>query len=644
MVLSSHAVTQRTVKRVQVKTAVIRAFGHRVLPPQRCLIELQANKKCVMRLTRIALIILSIVIVSVVIQPPSRVYAEGSGVEYWAVIIGVSNYLYQDTLNYADDNAVSLYQQLAPVIGPDHIDLLTNGEANKAAIQSSIQDWLAPREDSNDVVLFYFAGHGSEYSGDYDICPYDGNPYLVSSFIWDGELNSWLSSLDSNNIVVILDSCESGGFITGLSSSSQVVMASSAASESSWYASSLQHGVFTYYLLQAIDNATVADTNADYVLTTGEIFNYASPRTTQYLMQNGYIQHPVNYDSYLGGLPLFMIAAISSDVDSATITIDGTVYAIPHSTLLMPNTSQQVIAQSEIANGTNTRYEFLSWNDGTTAPTRTISQGGEYTADYKTQYYLSVSAESGSVVGSGWYDSGATASTGSAQETITNGDTRYVFQKWAVDGTSVTGNPVTISMYSPHTAYADYTTQYYLSVSSEHSSVSGTGWYDTGAVASTGTAEQTVTDGNTRYVFQHWDVDGAAKGTNPVTIYMYAPHTAAADYKTQYHLSVQSKYGDVSGDDWYDSGTTAEASVTPVVGTLIRHKFSGWSGDTGDDQPSTNIYMDQPKSIVATWETDYLYLYLLIGGVIFVAASVTVLTTVHIRNNKPRRRAAKKRR
>ena len=597
-----------------------------------------------MRLARIALIIVLLItlFLPLVIQPDSIAHADGTGVEYWAVIVGISTYLYIDDLYYSDDDATALYQKLSPILGSDHISLLTNSNAGKTAIQNSIQNWLAPREDSDDVVLFYFAGHGGQDSGNYVICPYNSLTYSWSNDIFDYELSNWLSVLDSNNIVVTLDTCDSGGFITDLSATSQVIMASSAASESSYDSGGLQHGVFTYYLLQSIDSPNATDTNADYILTTQEIFNYASPRVTQWEAQFGNGQHPVNYDSYPGGLPLFMITAISSNVASATITIDGKGYTIPNPTLLMSNTYHQVIAQSEIANGTNTRYAFLSWNDGSTASTRTISQGGQYIATYNTQYYFTVSAERGSVAGTGWYDSGATASTGSAQETITDGSTRYLFQHWDVDGVTGTGNPATVSMYSPHRAYADYKTQYYLSVSAEHGSVEGTGWYDSGAAASTGTAQETITDGNTRYVFEHWDVDNTARTGNPVTVSMYAPHTAIADYKTQYYLDIQSKYGDASGEGWYDSDTAAQVSATPVVGTLIRHKFNGWSGDSNDDYSSTSVYMNQPKSIVATWKTDYLYLYLLIGGVLGVCILIAVLLAIRIRGRRLRRRITRK--
>jgi len=599
-----------------------------------------------MRLTRIAIItvLLITLFLPLVIQTDSIAHADGTGVEYWAVIVGVYNYVSYSISNvlYADDDATSLYQQLAPIYGSDHIDLITNYSATKSAVQSSIQNWLAQHEDSNDVVIFYFSGHGGTDGSNYYICPTNSDPYSWSNDISVYELNNWLSVLDSNNVAVILDTCRSGGFTTGLSSNSQVIMTACTPSESAYGSPSLLHGVFTYYLLQATNSVISTDTNSDYVISTQEVFDYASPKATQWEAQKGNSQHPVYYGS---SIPLFLIASISTNLASGTVTLDGTQYTnllSPRNISLTPNKSHQIMAQSEIANGTNTRYAFQSWNDGSTTPTRTIYQGGQYIADYGTQYYLAISANYGSISGGGWYNSGTTASTGTAQDTITNGSTRYVFQHWDVDGTPTTGNPITVSMYSPHTAYADYKTQHYLSVSADHGTVVGTGWYDYGAVISTGTAPETITEGNTRYIFQHWDVDNVTKTENPVAIYMYHPHTAIADYKTQYYLDIQSKYSDASGEGWYDSDTAAQVSVTPVVGTLIRHKFNGWSGDSNDDYSSTSVYMNQPKSIVATWKADYLYLYLLIGSVLGVCILIAVLLTVRIRGRRLSRRIAKK--
>ncbi|MGC8848996.1 MAG: caspase family protein [Candidatus Bathyarchaeia archaeon] len=97
--------------------------------------------------------------------------------------------------------------------------MLVDSEATRSAIQNAITT-IASKEDSDDVVLFIFSGHGTygpdvapldEVDGfDEYICPHDLNN------IRDDELTDWLSVLDSKKIVAIFDSCFSGEFMKGL--------------------------------------------------------------------------------------------------------------------------------------------------------------------------------------------------------------------------------------------------------------------------------------------------------------------------------------------------------------------------------------------------------------------------------------------
>jgi len=82
-------------------------------------------------------------------------------------------------------------------------------------------------------------------------------------------------------------------------------------------------------------------------------------------------------------------------------------------------------------------------------------------AYYKTQYYLTVGVEPEgiTIVGGGeWYDARTIAMTGIAQLTISGVNVRYEFVTWKVDGTDVSGNPLSVTMDSPHTAIAIYKT------------------------------------------------------------------------------------------------------------------------------------------------------------------------------------------
>lgn len=513
------------------------------------------------------ILILFLLTLSMPMQPPSAAYADETEVEYWAVIVGVANYQYFEDLYYSDDDARELHEKLAPIWGEDHIKLLVNHEATKSNIEDAIYSWLAPHEDADDVVLFFFSGHGSVYLGDYYICPYNSLLYSYANDIKDDELASWLETLESDNRVVVLDTCHSGGFIPDLSASNLVIVTSSDADESSWAVTTLGHGIASYYLLEAISDAEPVDTNGNFGISAEELFYYIEPKVVAYTTADPPIQHPQLYDGYAGELALFMMAVFDTMPGTTSLTVDGTPYSpeqIPVSLLWMPGSVHDCEVPSVASGGIGTQYVFTSWSDGDTSLLRMFSAGGKYTANYKTQYYLTVTSDYGDPTGEGWYDEGTTTWTGSAEPVITADGTRYIFLNWMVDGTDHTGNPISVIMNSPH--------------------------------------------------------------------------TASTDYKTQHYLTVESEYGDPAGEDWYDEGSTATASVTSPLGTLIRQVFTGWSGDSIATTSSANILMSSPKTVTANWRTDYLYLYILIGGIVGLVGAVSIsVILIRSRRKAPRR-------
>ena len=513
-----------------------------------------------------SILILFLLTLSMPTQSSSSVYAQETEAEYWAVIIGISDYELVDDTWYGRDNAQALYERFAPIWGEDHIKVLVDSAATKANIEDAIYSWLAPREDADDVVLFFFSGHGGEYLGDYYICPYDSLLYSYANDITDDEFAGWLGALESDNRVVVLDTCHSGGFIPELSASNPVIVTSSAADESAWEFVALGHSVASYYLLEAISDAEPVDTNVNYEISAEELANYIKSNVVAYTTADPPIQHPQLYDGYAGELALFMMATFDTSI-TASLTIDGTTYSpgqIPVSFLWLPGSVHDCEVPSVANGGIGTQYLFTSWSDGDTSLLRMLSAGGKYTANYKTQYYLTVTSDYGDPTGEGWYDEGTTAWTGSAEPIITADGTRYIFLNWMVDGTDQTSNPISVIMNSPH--------------------------------------------------------------------------TASTDYKTQHYLTVESEYGDPAGEGWYDGGSTATASVTSPLGTLIRQVFTGWSGDSIATTSSANILMSSPKTVTANWRTEYLYLYILIGGIVGLVGVVSIsVIVIRGRRKSPRR-------
>jgi len=88
------------------------------------------------------------------------------------------------------------------------------------------------------------------------------------------------------------------------------------------------------------------------------------------------------------------------------------------------------------------------------------------------------------------------------------------------------------------------------------------------------------------------------------------PGNHVFNYTAQYLLNVQTPYSTASGGGWYNSGTLATAvlassHVDETQG--VRDVFTGWSADaTGTQTASNAIVMDEPKTALATWKTQFL--------------------------------------
>jgi hypothetical protein len=115
-----------------------------------------------------------------------------------------------------------------------------------------------------------------------------------------------------------------------------------------------------------------------------------------------------------------------------------------------------------------------------------------------------------------------------------------------------------------------------------------------------------------QYVWNGWTGNGIISYTgtdNPAinAVTMNGPITEAASWTHQYYLTVTSPYGTpgtTPDGPWYDEGDTAYATVTPltVPGPGGAYNFIYWLGDaTGNTSPSDSIYMDGPKTALATW-------------------------------------------
>ncbi|MEM2415649.1 MAG: hypothetical protein QXU42_06880 [Thermoproteota archaeon] len=219
---------------------------------------------------------------------------------------------------------------------------------------------------------------------------------------------------------------------------------------------------------------------------------------------------------------------------------------------------------------------------------------------------------------------------------ITEGK-RLVFLRWSDGSNSNTRN---IRIFNNGSYLAYFKTQYYLTVTTNISGVfiPGSGWYDAETPVAISVQSIVESQPGKRYFFSQWS-DGSFEANR--SIYLTAPSTYIALYKTQYKLTILSEYGVPNGAGWYDENTIAYASIGSRevdIGFPYVAVFVGWSGDaTGTDLLSNPILMDRAKVVIAIWDKKISFLAYALSGIgLVLLVSLTLIIVI-----KSRRRKAK---
>jgi hypothetical protein len=200
--------------------------------------------------------------------------------------------------------------------------------------------------------------------------------------------------------------------------------------------------------------------------------------------------------------------------------------------------------QSPVDEGNGTRRLFTGWlNNGSpflTSPSGSIEITGPTSlqANWKTQYYFTLVSEFGKPTGQGqgWYDAGTRLAISVTAANPPNNVTRYVLTGYNGSGSIPPGqsSDVTFALNAPSTLTFLWNTQYYLSVRSELSSVTGSGWYVVGSKANV-TIKDSVIAVNVFFskVFKGWNGDVSEKG-HSILVVMDGPKRIVAVWENDF--------------------------------------------------------------------------------------------------------------
>jgi len=273
------------------------------------------------------------------------------GTEYWALLVGCNEFVNMPsaTLPGNDIAAQDFYKTLlaSDHWHEDHIKLFTGKNATSINILKGLR-WLDEMDDEDDVCLFYIATHGGPGPDYFPKDEEDGHDEWLttySTYKWyiprlggaiqlpyihrlsDDQINYMLSLLDAQGVCAIIDACYSGGFndppydgiIAGfnrgnnyqnftsqdfqrgfseeIAGSGRVVIMSTKEDEITltWY--------FAHCLMEGLQG--FGNIREDTMVSAEEAFEYAAPKTTEWLYQKyKELYEPQILDDYEGDLLL----------------------------------------------------------------------------------------------------------------------------------------------------------------------------------------------------------------------------------------------------------------------------------------------------------------------------------------------------
>lgn len=238
--------------------------------------------------------------------------------------VGINNYKNSAySLNYARPDAESFVNAIQEhgknIFKSVNVVPIYDEDATKENIVSGLKS-IVSRAKPEDVFVFYYAGHGTldeEKNEEYYLVPTDitklyGDPtQLAAKGISATELRGYLTQLKAQKQMILMDACHSGGALKSLNvraaamdekaivqlarSSGVVMIASSGTKQFATEFQELQHGVFTYALLEALGGK---GDNGDGKVTVNELKIFMEERVPELTKQyGGQAQYPTGYST-----------------------------------------------------------------------------------------------------------------------------------------------------------------------------------------------------------------------------------------------------------------------------------------------------------------------------------------------------------
>jgi hypothetical protein len=249
------------------------------------------------------------------------------------VLVGVSHYSVPALrLSFAAANAKDLAKALSLPDGcaiPDaHVTLLTDEAASKIGVLESLRK-VATGCIEDDVLIFYFSGHGEQQDTSFYLFPWEVDTSDVrDSAISAGDLQAAIAGCKARGILFVLDCCKSAGFAENANTFFQtlgnrefrLLLSASRAGQQSY--EFFQEGTIFTRAIEDVLNGRSVPGEMPGVVYFSDLFEYVRKRVAEGLESLGHLttlQEPVFAGTYSKDPRLFILKKLSLErIESET--------------------------------------------------------------------------------------------------------------------------------------------------------------------------------------------------------------------------------------------------------------------------------------------------------------------------------------
>lgn len=240
---------------------------------------------------------------------PEPIYGAGN---HWAVLVGVNDY--DDKHNYGrlsvcTKDVHAIYDRL--VMGgfaPDRIRLLTDDTSELPTRDNVLVALkaLADATEPNDLLFFYYSGHGDEVDGESYLVARNGSRLALSdTAVSISRIKAIMEKAPARAKIIMLDACHSGANIGSKGpkpmsnafmqrvfeqAEGLAILTSCKQGQLSYEWQAQQRSVFTFYLLEALQGA--ADQDAKGFVTIQDVNRHVVNGVKLWASQHNVSQTP----------------------------------------------------------------------------------------------------------------------------------------------------------------------------------------------------------------------------------------------------------------------------------------------------------------------------------------------------------------